>query len=79
MQKRHPSALHNFDELMAASKGKQIVMFLDYDGTLSPIVEDPDRAYMSDEVSFLSRITAFIPLLVSVFSSRMDAIRKAIY
>ncbi|XP_009409163.2 probable trehalose-phosphate phosphatase 6 [Musa acuminata AAA Group] len=48
--KRHPSALRNFDELMAASKGKQIVMFLDYDGTLSPIVEDPDRAYMSDEM-----------------------------
>jgi len=25
-------------------------MFLDYDGTLSPIVDDPDRAFMSDEV-----------------------------
>lgn len=37
---------------MDASKGKQIVMFLDYDGTLSPIVEDPDRAFMSAKVSF---------------------------
>ncbi|KAK8544586.1 hypothetical protein V6N13_026085 [Hibiscus sabdariffa] len=26
-------------------------MFLDYDGTLSPIVEDPDRAFMSGEVT----------------------------
>ncbi|CAN6478147.1 unnamed protein product [Victoria cruziana] len=34
--------------MMKASKGKQIVMFLDYDGTLSPIVDDPDRAFMSD-------------------------------
>jgi trehalose 6-phosphate phosphatase len=25
-------------------------MFLDYDGTLSPIVADPDTAYMSDVV-----------------------------
>lgn len=25
-------------------------MFLDYDGTLSPIVEDPERAFMSAEV-----------------------------
>ena len=25
-------------------------MFLDYDGTLSPIVDDPDRAIMSDAV-----------------------------
>ncbi|KAK8649125.1 hypothetical protein V6N13_129860 [Hibiscus sabdariffa] len=36
--------------IMAASKGKQIVMFLDYDGTLSPIVEDPDQAFMSGEM-----------------------------
>ncbi|CAM6092878.1 unnamed protein product [Calypogeia fissa] len=44
----HPSALDTFDELMRAAAGKQIAVFLDYDGTLSPIVEDPDRAYMSD-------------------------------
>lgn len=36
---------------MDAANGKQIVMFLDYDGTLSPIVQDPDRAFMSDSVS----------------------------
>ncbi|KAI7752939.1 hypothetical protein M8C21_014279 [Ambrosia artemisiifolia] len=47
---RHPSALDMFGEIMNVSKGKQIVMFLDYDGTLSPIVDDPDRAYMSDAV-----------------------------
>uniref|UniRef100_A0A9I9CSF2 Trehalose 6-phosphate phosphatase n=1 Tax=Cucumis melo TaxID=3656 RepID=A0A9I9CSF2_CUCME len=44
----HPSALDMFDQIIDASKGKQIVMFLDYDGTLSPIVDDPDRAFMSD-------------------------------
>ncbi|GMP27269.1 hypothetical protein CsSME_00003337 [Camellia sinensis var. sinensis] len=46
-QLRHPSALEMLEQITNASKGKQIVMFLDYDGTLSPIVEDPDRAYMS--------------------------------
>ncbi|XP_061336559.1 probable trehalose-phosphate phosphatase J [Gastrolobium bilobum] len=46
----HPSALDMFDQIVDASKGKQIVMFLDYDGTLSPIVEDPDRAFMSDSM-----------------------------
>ncbi|OEL17207.1 putative trehalose-phosphate phosphatase 6 [Dichanthelium oligosanthes] len=45
---KHPSALSKFDQVVAASKGKQIVVFLDYDGTLSPIVDDPDAAYMSD-------------------------------
>jgi trehalose-phosphatase len=37
--------------MLAAAKGKQIVMFLDYDGTLSPIVDDPDHAVMSEEVN----------------------------
>jgi trehalose 6-phosphate phosphatase len=43
--------LGKFEALAAAAKGKRIVVFLDYDGTLSPIVEDPDRAVMTDEVS----------------------------
>ncbi|XP_022943275.1 probable trehalose-phosphate phosphatase J [Cucurbita moschata] len=44
----HPSALDMFDPIIQSSKGKQIVMFLDYDGTLSPIVADPDKAFMSE-------------------------------
>ncbi|URE47095.1 hypothetical protein MUK42_15290 [Musa troglodytarum] len=47
---QHPSALSNFDDVVAASKGKRVVLFLDYDGTLSPIVDDPDRAFMSDSM-----------------------------
>lgn len=41
-----------FEEILHISEGKQIVMFLDYDGTLSPIVDDPDRAFMSNKVCF---------------------------
>ncbi|KAK7328990.1 hypothetical protein VNO77_23133 [Canavalia gladiata] len=44
----HPSELDMFDQIIDMSKGKQIVMLLDYVGTLSPIVNDPDRAFMSD-------------------------------
>ena len=55
LQEKHPSALGEFEALAAAASGKQIVMFLDYDGTLSPIVEDPDRAVMTDEVSETER------------------------
>jgi len=36
---------------MYNTNGKQVVVFLDYDGTLSPIVADPDKAYMSKKVS----------------------------
>ncbi|XVF04415.1 hypothetical protein REPUB_Repub05bG0080500 [Reevesia pubescens] len=49
----HPSALNMFEQIVAASKGKQIVMFLDYDGTVSPIVEDPNQAFMPRERSLL--------------------------
>jgi trehalose 6-phosphate phosphatase len=47
----HPSALGSFDLIMKATKGKRIVVFLDYDGTLSPIVDNPDLAVMSKEVN----------------------------
>ncbi|XP_051214855.1 trehalose 6-phosphate phosphatase RA3 isoform X1 [Lolium perenne] len=47
---KHPSALEWIEAVVAAAKGKQIVMFLDYDGTLSPIVEDPDSAVMTEEM-----------------------------
>jgi trehalose 6-phosphate phosphatase len=49
-----------FEQIMDASKGKQIVMFLDYDGTLSPIVDDPDRAFMSESVSFTLTVYIYI-------------------
>nr|XP_051229048.1 probable trehalose-phosphate phosphatase 7 [Lolium perenne] len=55
---RHPSALGKFEEIVAAPKGKQIVMFLDYDGTLSPIVNDPDAAFMSDTMRMAMRSVA---------------------
>ncbi|KAG0513508.1 hypothetical protein BDA96_10G108700 [Sorghum bicolor] len=48
--RRHPSALGSFDQIAAAAMGKRIVMFMDYDGTLSPIVTDPDMAFMTPEM-----------------------------
>jgi trehalose 6-phosphate phosphatase len=52
---------------VAASRGKQIVVFLDYDGTLSPIVDDPDAAYMSDTMRRAVRSVAkhFLTAIVS--------------
>ncbi|CAN6232743.1 unnamed protein product [Urochloa humidicola] len=42
-----PSALTSFKQIVANAQGRKIAVFLDYDGTLSPIVDDPDKAYMS--------------------------------
>ena len=55
LQKNHPSALSSFEEIKSVAHEKQMVVFLDYDGTLSPIVNNPDQAFMSTEVSTLSK------------------------
>ncbi|KAL9242889.1 hypothetical protein vseg_016846 [Gypsophila vaccaria] len=47
---KHPSALRYFETITNSAKGKKIAVFLDYDGTLSPIVDDPDRAFMSEDM-----------------------------
>ncbi|XP_020236993.1 probable trehalose-phosphate phosphatase 3 [Cajanus cajan] len=56
---KHPSALDNFEEVMSIAEEKEIVVFLDYDGTLSPIVDDPDKAYMSDAMRAAVREVAY--------------------
>ncbi|KAH9320581.1 hypothetical protein KI387_015220, partial [Taxus chinensis] len=55
---KHPSALDVFEDITGMAKGKQLAVFLDYDGTLSPIVENPDHAYMSDEMRNVLRNVA---------------------
>ncbi|KAL8196188.1 hypothetical protein R6Q57_025188 [Mikania cordata] len=44
---KYPSALNSFHHMVNRAHKKMIVIFLDYDGTLSPIVDDPNRAFMS--------------------------------
>ncbi|KAI3453527.1 hypothetical protein Pfo_010190 [Paulownia fortunei] len=55
---RYPSALKSFQLIMDRARNRKLVMFLDYDGTLSPIVDDPDRAFMSSEMRSAVRSVA---------------------
>lgn len=50
---RLPSALDHFDQIEHRIEGKEIVVCLDYDGTLTPIVDRPELAALSDEMRLL--------------------------
>lgn len=68
---KHPSALHSFDQIINFAKNKKIAIFLDYDGTLSPIVDDPDRAFMSDEMrSTVRKVAKHFPTAIISGRSR---------
>ncbi len=45
-----PSALSDFLDLEKTLEGRQAAVFLDYDGTLTPIVDTPGQAVLSEEM-----------------------------
>ncbi|OQU89957.1 hypothetical protein SORBI_3002G303900 [Sorghum bicolor] len=67
--KKYPSALNAFEKIVAYGKGKKIALFLDYDGTLSPIVDEPDHAVMSDQMREVVR-SAALHLPTAIISGR---------
>ncbi|KAL7160325.1 hypothetical protein ABFS83_01G086700 [Erythranthe nasuta] len=68
---RYPSALNSFQTITGREMNKKLVIFLDYDGTLSPIVDDPDRAFMSDDMrSALRDVAKYFPTAIISGRSR---------
>ena len=45
-----PSALDRFDDVLARLGQQPVVVFLDYDGTLTPIVDRPELAVLAQDV-----------------------------
>jgi len=73
-----PDALDAFDEIAAAVRQRQVMVFLDFDGTLSPIVDDPAAAVMPEaEGAAVEALAARVP--VAVVSGRdLDDLRRRI-
>ena len=64
-----PSALNFIDEIIAGTGGKRPAVFLDYDGTLTPIVSHPEDAWLSDSMrQTLRSLAASVP--VAILSGR---------
>src|SRR6266481_4361831 len=64
-----PSALNLVDEIIAGASGKRPSVFLDYDGTLTPIVSRPEDAWLPESMrETLGSLAARVP--VAILSGR---------
>lgn len=71
-----PSALGHVQEI--AARGDQLAVFLDYDGTLTPIVSQPDQAALLNSTrTVLRTVSAKVP--VAILSGReLEDVRKRV-
>ncbi|WP_366655695.1 trehalose-phosphatase [Fodinicurvata sp. EGI_FJ10296] len=70
-----PLARDREDELRERLAGKRPVVFLDYDGTLTPIVEDPKQAILSDGMKqAVKRLALSLPTAI-VSGRDLDDVR----
>src|SRR5207244_2094923 len=68
-----PSALEHVQEI--ARSGDRVAVFLDYDGTLTPIVSHPEDAWLSDSIRQALRSLA-VRVPVAILSGRdLDDVR----
>ncbi|GFZ15205.1 haloacid dehalogenase-like hydrolase (HAD) superfamily protein [Actinidia rufa] len=68
---KYPSALVSFERITNYAQGKRIALFLDYDGTLSPIVDNPDCAFMSNAMRAAVRnVAKYFPTAIISGRSR---------
>ncbi len=71
-------ALERFEEIAGRIEGKQAAIFLDYDGTLTPIVDRPEQAHLSEEVKEILQ-TAARRCVVAIISGRdLDDVRDRV-
>jgi len=70
-----------FDELEKIQqriKGKRVLLFLDYDGTLTPIVKTPDLAVISSEMRELVRQASQVTTVSIVSGRATDDVREKV-
>ena len=60
------------------SDGHQLVLFLDYDGTLTEIVEDPDKAFLSEETRNVIRRLASICTIAVLSGRDVEDVRRLV-
>lgn len=73
-----PDALDAFDEIATVLLGRRVMVFLDFDGTLSPLVDDPAAAALPEaEREAVAALAAAVP--VAIVSGRdLDDLRRRV-
>ncbi|WP_428266110.1 trehalose-phosphatase [Haliangium sp.] len=60
-----PDAFERWSDIEARLRGRRLAVFLDYDGTLSPIVDKPDQAFMAEHMrAAVKHLAAGCPVAV---------------
>ncbi len=68
-----PSALSQWDRVEAQIGGRRTVLFLDYDGTLTPIVDRPELAHLTDNMrATLREVASSCPTIIVSGRGRED-------
>jgi len=78
---RHDRCMYFFDSTDAVGRlmsGREIFLFLDYDGTLTPIVESPEKAILSEDVRDLIRNLRHHFSIAVVSGRAVDDIREKV-
>jgi trehalose 6-phosphate phosphatase len=71
-----PSALERADDIVRRIQQKQLVVCLDYDGTLTPIVDRPEQALLSTSMrQTLTELAGRWPLMIISGRDRADVQR----
>lgn len=73
---KHKKCCYLFDhliEIKAKLENQKVFLFLDYDGTLAPIADSPDKAFISDDMrSLIARLKEHIPIAIISGRSLQD-------
>ncbi len=76
VRRRVPRALEHLEEIAQQRRNRRLAVFLDYDGTLTPIVDRPELAVLSAEMrDTLSRLARVCTVAVVSGRDRADVER----
>ena len=72
-----PSALEHVEEIAAAGD-RSLAVFLDYDGTLTPIVSDPKKAWLSNSMRETLQVLTTRSSVAILSGRDLDDVRKRV-